>query len=79
MLEAPSFASASREFDDARREIREETARIMAMQKQALIPVQNALRTVEKTRQADAIDRDELKNAAMIQRQYRLKSAVLIG
>ncbi|MEA2632679.1 MAG: hypothetical protein QOE66_2898, partial [Chloroflexota bacterium] len=58
-----------RELDDARREIRDETARILAMQKQALTPVQDALRTIAKTRQADALNRDELKNAAMIQRQ----------
>ena len=58
-----------RELDDSRREIRDETARILAMQKQALNPVQDALRTIAKTEQTDAVNRDELKNAAMVQRQ----------
>jgi hypothetical protein len=58
-----------RELDDARREIREETARILAMQKQAITPVEDALRTIAKTDQTDTVNRDELKNAAMVQRQ----------
>jgi hypothetical protein len=57
------------EFDDTRRDIREETARILAMQKQALTPVQDGLRTIAETGQTDAVSRDEIKNAAMIQRQ----------
>jgi hypothetical protein len=58
-----------RELDDARREIRDETARILAMEKQALTPVQDALRTIAKTEQTDTVNRDEVRNAAMIQRQ----------
>ncbi len=58
-----------RELDDARREIREETARILAMQKQAITPVEDALRTIARTEQTDTVNRDELKNAAMVQRQ----------
>jgi hypothetical protein len=58
-----------RELDDARREIREETARILAMQKQAQTPVEDALRKFERTDQLSKTDRDELKNAEMIQRQ----------
>ncbi len=58
-----------RELDDARREIREETARILAMQKQAQTPVDDALRKFERTDQLAKADRDELKNAEMIQRQ----------
>jgi hypothetical protein len=58
-----------RELDDARREIRDETARILAMQKQALTPVQDALRTIAQTEKTDAVNGDELRNAGMVQRQ----------
>ncbi len=68
-LRVLSDEDINRELDDARREIREETARIQAMQKQALNPVQDALRTIARTERGDKVNRDELKNAAMIQRQ----------
>ena len=57
------------EMDDARRELREETARILSMQKQAIIPVEEALRTLDKAKQLPPSGREDLKNAEMIQRQ----------
>src|SRR4029077_19365662 len=40
---------AARQIDDARRELLEEIARILAMQKQAITPVDEAARTLSKT------------------------------
>lgn len=60
-----------RQLDDKRREIREETERILGMQKQALQPVEDALRSIERNVKPDARTRDEIKNAEMIQRQVR--------
>ncbi len=44
----------ARQLDDQRREIREETARILAMQNQAMLPVDDATRTLAADRQAPA-------------------------
>ncbi|MBX6312506.1 MAG: DUF4175 domain-containing protein [Isosphaeraceae bacterium] len=58
-----------RQLDDQRREIRDEIARVLEMQKQAQTPVQDALRTLKQTDQLDAAKRDDLRNAGVIQRQ----------
>ncbi len=59
----------TRQLDDERREIRDETARILAMQKQAAVPVEDALRKLAKADNLARAERDDLKNAEMIQRQ----------
>ena len=62
-LRIVSKEDAARQFDDASREIREEIARILAMQKQAITPVDEAARTLAKTDRLPVPQRDELKNA----------------
>ena len=62
-LRIVSKEDAARQFDDARRELREEIARILAMQKQAITPVDEALRTLAKT--------DRLAQAAARRPQQR--------
>ena len=42
-LRIVSKEDAARQFDDARRELREEIARVLTMQKQAITPVDNAM------------------------------------
>ena len=64
-----SDGEISRQLDDQRREIRDETARILAMQKQAAVPVGDALRKLATANHLDRPERDDLKNAEMIQRQ----------
>jgi hypothetical protein len=59
----------ARQLDDRRREIYEETARILAMQKQGQRPVEEALRTLTRTQKLEQVERDALKNSEMIQRQ----------
>ncbi|MDR3634404.1 MAG: DUF4175 domain-containing protein [Isosphaeraceae bacterium] len=59
----------SRQLDDQRREIREAAARVLAMQEQAKLPVDDALRTLQKTEQVSDQKREDLKNAEMTQRQ----------
>src|SRR5262249_30241156 len=68
-LRIVSKEDASRQLDDARREFREELARILTMQKQAISPVENALRTLSQTRRLPQRQQEDLTNAAMIQRQ----------
>lgn len=68
-LRIVSDEEIGRQLDDQRREIREETARILAMEKQAQVPVNEALRKLETTDALDQAARDDLKNAEMIQRQ----------
>ena len=68
-LRIVSKEDAVRQFDDARRELREELSRVLNMQKQAMTPVDNAVRTLSQTNRLAARDRDDLKNGAMIQRQ----------
>ena len=68
-LRIVSKEDAARQFDDGRRELREEIARVLTMQKQAIVPVESAMRTLSQTDQLPAKERDDLKNAAMIQRQ----------
>ncbi len=63
---------AARQMEDQRREIREETERVLAMQRQANRPVDEAKRTLDQTgdqaKLADA-SRQELQNAEQVQRQ----------
>ena len=68
-LRIVSKEDAARQFDDARRELREELARVLAMQKQAMTPVENAARTLSQTDRLQQPQRDDLNNASMIQRQ----------
>ena len=44
-----SKEDATRQFDDSRRELREELARVLTMQKQAITPVENAIRSLKET------------------------------
>jgi hypothetical protein len=63
---------AARQMEDQRREIREETERVLAMQKQANRPVDEAKRTMDQTGNPEKLAeaaRQELKNAEQIQRQ----------
>jgi hypothetical protein len=57
------------QIESQRREIREEIERTLTMQKQALAPVRDAVRTLDKTDQLDAARREEVKNAEPIQQQ----------
>ncbi len=68
-LRIVSKDDAARQFDDARRDFREEVARVLTMQKQAITPVENADRTLSQTDQLPQTQRDDLNNASMIQRQ----------
>lgn len=61
---------AARQMDDQRREIREETERLLAMQRQANRPVDDAKRTLAQTGdQLPDAAKQELQNAEQIQRQ----------
>jgi hypothetical protein len=68
-LRIVSNEDAARQFDDARRELREELARVLAMQKQAMGPVENAARMLSRGDRLPQPQRDDLNNASMIQRQ----------
>jgi len=68
-LRIVSREDASRQFDDARRELREEIARVLGMQRQAITPVEEAARTLDQTGQLARKQRDDLNNAGLIQRQ----------
>ncbi len=68
-LRIVSKEDAARQFDDARRELRDELARVLTMQKQAMTPVDNAARTLSRTDRLPQPQRDDLNNASMIQRQ----------
>ena len=68
-LRIVSKEDASRQFDDARRELREEIARILTMQRQAITPVDEAARTLEQTGRLPHAQRENLNNAGLIQRQ----------
>jgi hypothetical protein len=63
---------AARQMEDQRREIREETERVLAMQRQANRPVDETKRTLDQTgdpaKLADAAKQD-LQNAEQVQRQ----------
>ena len=68
-LRIVSKDDASRQVDEARRELREEIARVLTMQKQAITPVDDAIRTLTQTNRLQQKQRDDLNNAGMIQRQ----------
>ena len=68
-LRIVSKEDAARQFDDGRRELREELARVLTMQKQAIAPVDNAIRSLKETPGLPQAQRDDLNNAGMIQRQ----------
>ena len=64
-----SDADISRELDDSRRAIREDIEGILAMENQARAPVDEALRTLDQTKQLPKKELENLKNAEMVQRQ----------
>ncbi len=68
-LRIVSKDDATRQIDDERRELREEIARVLTMQKQAITPVDNAIRSLKDTDRLQPGERDNLNNAGMIQRQ----------
>ncbi len=68
-LRIVSKEDAERLLDEQLRGIREEADRIVAIQKQAKLPVDDALRTLSKTDKLPEPLRDQLKNAEIIQRQ----------
>ena len=68
-LRIVSKEDAARQFDDGRRELREELARVLTMQKQAITPVDNAIRSLKESTALPPAARDDLTNAGMIQRQ----------
>ncbi len=68
-LRIVSKEDADRQFDDARREFREEVARVLTMQKQAITPVENAARSLARNDRLPQNQREDLNNASMIQRQ----------
>jgi hypothetical protein len=68
-LRIVSKEDAARQFEDSQREVREEIARVLTMQKQAITPVENAARTLSQIDRLPAKERDDLNNGAMIQRQ----------
>ena len=68
-LRIVSKEDAARQLDDGRRELREEIARILAMQRQAITPVDDAARTLARTDRLPRSQRDDLNNAGLIQRQ----------
>ncbi len=57
------------QLEEQRRAIREEIDRALGMQKQALAPVRDALRTLSNVDDLDPARREEVKNAETIQRQ----------
>ncbi len=68
-LRIVSKEDAARQFDDARRELREEISRILSMQRQAITPVDEAARTLARTDRLPRPQREDLTNAGLIQRQ----------
>ncbi len=68
-LRIVSKEDAARQLDDGRRELREEIARILAMQRQAITPVEEAARTLSRTDRLPRPQRENLNNAGLIQRQ----------
>ncbi len=60
---------AKQQLDEQQRAIRDEAQRINEMQKQARRPVEEAIRTLDRTNEIAPKDREQLANAEMIQRQ----------
>ncbi|MEO6812144.1 MAG: DUF4175 family protein, partial [Isosphaeraceae bacterium] len=59
----------NRQMDAQRAEIREAVQRVLAMEKQAQVPVSEAKRALDQLDRLDKASRDDLANAAVIQRQ----------
>ena len=68
-LRIVSKEDAARLLEEKMREIREAADRIVAMQKQAKVPVDDAIRTLARTDKLPEPLRDQVKNAEIIQRQ----------
>ena len=68
-LRIVSREDAERLLEEKLRDIRETADRIVAIQKQAKTPVDDALRTFSKTNKLPDALRDQVKNAEIIQRQ----------
>ncbi len=68
-LRIASKEDIDRQREDQLRAIRDEADRILAIQKQAKAPVDDALRTLGKTDKLPGPVRDQVKNAEIIQRQ----------
>ena len=69
-LRVVTAQEAARQMEDQRREIREETERVLAMQKQANRPVDEAKRTLAQTKdQIPEAAKQELANAEQVQKQ----------
>ena len=68
-LRVVSKEDAERLLEEQLRSIREEGDRILAIQKQAKAPVDDALRTLSKTDKLPQALKDQVKNAEIIQRQ----------
>ncbi len=68
-LRIVSRDEATKRLEEQRRAIREEAERALAMQKSARLPVQDTLRTLERTPNLPPDARDALRNAEAIQRQ----------
>ncbi len=57
------------QLEDQRRQIREEIARTLNMEKQAITPVEEAKRTLRQVDRLNPEDREEVRNAEAVQRQ----------
>lgn len=57
------------QLEDQRRQIREEIARTLTMQKQAITPVEEARRTLRQVDRLEPEDRENVRNAEAVQRQ----------
>ena len=68
-LRIVSKEDIERQLDEQIRAIREEADRILAIQKQAKAPVDDALRTLARTNKLPEPLREQVKNAEIIQRQ----------
>ncbi len=68
-LRIVSKEDAARLLEEKMREIREAADRVVAMQKQAKTPVDDAIRTLARTDKLPEPLRDQVKNAEIIQRQ----------
>jgi hypothetical protein len=68
-LRIVSKEDVDRLLEEQLRAIREEADRILAIQKQAKTPVDDALRTLSRTNKLPEPLRDQIKNAEIIQRQ----------
>ena len=68
-------AAILQQLDEARADLRNEIARTLEMERQAIRPVQEAKRTLDRTPNLPAESRDALQNAEAIQRQVSSRVA----